>query len=346
MSQENPLSTVKRRNKLAWSKRSVITIMGIGCLSLVVCIGFAGVFLLFSGVLSGPHGNRNDYPTWSPDGAHIVFQSDRNGNNDIYMMDADGSHITQLTRDPFATLYYLRSADDREPVFSPNGSRIALTSGRNNVMMNYIDTDIYVMNIDGSNIKQLTGVGYEEGGPAWSPNGKQIAYSSKDIYTSDGSLIKNPTYDIYVINVDGSYPIQLTKDRTNDLEVSWSPDGAHIVFISDRNGPDLDIYLMDADGSNVVQLTTDSANEFGPAWSPDNRHIAFNSDHNGNVQLYIMDADGSDVVQLTSDKSNSAYPSWSPDGSRIAFESDRNSGNANIYVMNADGSNIIPLTGK
>jgi TolB protein len=261
-------------------------------------------------------------------------------------MDTEGSDVTQLTKDLFASVYILQSAVDVEPVWSPDGRHIAFTSGRDNTMMNYIDTNIYVMDAEGSNIKQLTGAGHEDAGPDWSPNGKKIAYVSKDTFTSEGNLLENPTWNIYLIDVDGSNEIQLTNDPPNELEVAWSPDGTQLAFISDRNGHDFDIYVMNVDGSDVVQVTNDAGNEFGPAWSPDSSQIAFNSDHNGNVQLFVMNADGSDIAQLTSDKSNSAYAAWSPDGTRIVFESDRDTGDANIYVMNADGSNVIQLTGK
>jgi Tol biopolymer transport system component len=255
MSQEDAQFTLPPESKPTRSKRSFLKIMSIGCLSIVVCMLIGGTILVFSGVLSGPPGKRNDYPTWSPDGNRILFQSDRNGNNDIYLMDADGSHITQLTKDLFASIYLLQSASDEEPDWSPDGSHIAFTSGRDNTMMNYVDTNIYVMDADGSNVKQLTGVGHEDAGPDWSPNGKQIAYVSKDTFTSEGNLIENPTWNIYLINVDGSNEIQLTNDSANELEVAWSPDGAHIAFISDRNDHDFDIYVMNADGSNIVRLT-------------------------------------------------------------------------------------------
>jgi Tol biopolymer transport system component len=223
-------TTTTAENKTMQPKRSLLLIIGIGCLSITICIVFAGVILIFSGALSGTPGKRNDYATWSPDGSRIAFQSDRKGNADIYLMDPDGSHITQLTKDLFASFYYLRSASDEQPAWSPDGSHLAFVSGRDNGMMTYIDMNIYVMDIKGSNIIQLTGSGSEESKPSWSPDGKQISYSSKDIFTSDGILIENPTWDIYVINVDGSNQIQLTNDPANELEAAWSPDGQHIVL--------------------------------------------------------------------------------------------------------------------
>jgi Tol biopolymer transport system component len=299
----------------------------------------------YSGWLSGSPGNRNDMPVWSPDGNSIAFFSDRGGNPDIYIMKADGSQVEQLTRDAFASLYFMKSAEDSNPSWSPDGSQIAFESGRHNQMLTYVNHDIYVMAADGSNVKRLTNDGADEGGPRWSPSGDSIAYVKME-YFSDEDIIENPTWDIYVMKVDGTQLIQLTKDSSNELEPSWSPDGTKIAFISDRNGPDFDIYVMNADGSNLTQLTDDAANEFGPVWSPDGTQIVFNSDRNGNVQLFLMSIDGYNLVPLTEDSSNSAYANWSPDGTRIVFESDRDTGYANIYVMNADGSNIIQLTGK
>lgn len=319
--------------------------LSIGCLSLLVCIAGSVALVYSSGWLSGSPGNRNDMPVWSPNGNSIAFFSDRGGNPDIYIMKPDGSQVEQITRDAFASLYFTKSAEDRNPSWSPDGSQIAFESGRDNQMMTYVNHDIYVMSADGSTVKRLTDDGADEGEPRWSPSGGLIAYTKME-YFSDQALIENPTWDIYVMNVDGTQQMQLTKNPSNELEPSWSPDGTQIALISDRNGKNFDIYVMNADGSNIKQLTDDSANEFGPVWSPDGKQIVFNSDRNGNVQLFMMNIDGANLVQLTEDTSNSAYADWSPDGKQIVFESDRDTGYANIYVMNADGSNVIRVTGN
>jgi Tol biopolymer transport system component len=336
----NGAQSVKRRR---W--KAIGLFLSIGCLSLLICTAASFGLVYSSGWLSGSPGNRNDMPVWSPDGNSIAFFSDLGGNPDIYVMSSDGSHVEQLTRDAFASLYFTKSPDDRSPSWSPDGSQIAFESGRDNQKMTYVDHDIYVMTADGSNVRRLTDDGADEGSPRWSPDGDSIAYAKKDYFSAQG-LIENPAWDIYVMNADGTDQMQLTNDPSSELEPSWSPDGTRIAFISDRNGENFDIYVMNADGSNVTQLTNDSANEFGPTWSPDGNQIVFNSDANGNVQLFMISIDGSNLVQLTEDSSNSAYADWSPDGKRIVFESDRDTGDANLYVMNADGSNIIQLTGK
>lgn len=328
------------------SRRKAIGLyLSIGCFTFLVCIAAAIAIVSYSGWLSGTPGNRNDMPLWSPDGNSIVFFSDRGGNPDIFVMNSDGSDVRQLTRDAFASLYFTKSSDDSNPSWSPDGSQIAFASGRDNQMLTYVNHDIYVMSANGSNVQRLTNDGADEGGPRWSPNGESIAYTKME-YFSDQALIDNPTWDIYVMNVDGTQQMQLTKDPSNELEPSWSADGTRIAFISDRNGQNFDIYVMNADGSDVTQLTDDSANEFGPVWSPDGTQIVFNSDRNGHVQLFMMTIDGAKLIQLTKDSSNSAYADWSRSGNRIVFESDRDTGYANIYVMNADGSNIVQLTGK
>jgi Tol biopolymer transport system component len=325
--------------------KAIRLLLSMGCFAFLVCIAGSFALVYSSGWLSGTPGNRNDMPVWSPDGNTIAFFSDRGGNPDIFVMNSDGSQVKQLTRDAFASLYFTKSPEDKNPSWSPDGSQIAFESGRDNQMLTYVNHDIYVMAADGSNVTRLTDDGADEGSPRWSPNGASITYVKME-YFSNQDLIENPTWDIYVMNIDGTHQMQLTKDPSNELEPSWSPDGAKIAFMSDRNGENFDIYVMNADGSNVKQLTDDSANEFGPVWSPDGTQVVFNSDSNGNVQLFMISIDGSNLVQLTEDTSNSAYADWLPDGNRLVFESDRDTGDANIYAMDADGSNVIQLTGK
>ena len=254
---------------------------------------------------------RDNVSEWSPDGSRIAFNSDRDGDYEIYVMNADGSGVIQLTDN----LDY-----DGGPVWSPDGSRIAFNSDRDG------DYEIYVMNADGSGVIQLTDNFDSDRDPAWSPDGSRIAFNSN----------RDWGFQIYVMNADGSGVIQLTDNSANsalDLAPAWSPDGSKIAFRSDRDG-DYDIYVMNADGSGVIKLTDNFDRDGGQVWSPDGSRIAFHSDRDWGYQIYVMNADGSGVIQLT-DNFDSVGPVWSPDGSRIAFHSDRD-GDYEIYVIAID----------
>ena len=253
----------------------------------------------------------------------IAFGNDRDGNLDIYVMNADGSGVTRLTEHP---------GDDWGPDWSPDGQLIAFTSTRDG------DSDIYVMNADGSGVTQLTNHPEFDGYQAWSASGEQIAFSS----TRDGDS------DIYVMNADGSGVTQLTNHPGSDEYPAWSPDGRRITFMSgrDKNADTVetgDIYVMNADGSGVTRLTEHPLRDWDPAWSPGGQQIAFSSNRDGDSDIYVMNADGSGVRQLTDNPGRDGSPAWSPGGQQIAFYSSRDGG-WNIYVMNADGSGVRQLT--
>jgi Tol biopolymer transport system component len=247
----------------------------------------------------------------------IAFLSGRDGNGEIYVMNADGSDQTRLTDNP---------ANDFFPAWSPDGTRIAFESARDG------NREIYVMNADGSGQANLTGSPADDIDPAWSPDGTRIAFNSN----RDGNG------EIYVMNADGSSQTRLTDNPADDLEPAWSPDGTRIAFQSGRGG-NFEIYVMNADGSNQTRLTDNPADDGGPAWSPDGTRIAFESVRDGNHETYVMNADGSSQANLTNNPAEDGGPAWSPDGSRIAFHSNRD-GNFEIYMMNADGSDQTRLT--
>ena len=253
----------------------------------------------------------------TPEEERIAFQSDREGNWEIYVMNADGSDVTRLTDN---------LADDFFPSWSPDGQRIAFMSRRED------NWEIYVVNADGSGLTRLTDNSVDDAAPSWSPDGRYIAFASR----------RDGTEEIYAMNVDGSGVIRLTDNESLDVGPSWSPDGRRIAFYSTRDG-DFEIYIMNANGSRVTRLTDNESQDVGPSWSPDGRYIAFHSDRDGDFEIYIMNADGSGVSRLTDNSANDEHPDWSPDGRRIAFISDRD-GDYEIYVMNADGSDVIQLT--
>lgn len=247
----------------------------------------------------------------------ILFVSDRDGDAEIFVMDAHGGVTVQLTDN---------ASGDGGPAWSPDRSKIAFFTDRDG------NNEIYVMNADGSAPTRLTSIAATDLDPAWSPDGSKIAFVSD----RDGN------FEIYIMNADGTGVTRITNDLAFDGEPAWSPDGATIAFRTHRDDVDGEIYVMNADGSAPTRLTNSTGFDANPDWSPDGSQIAFSSDRAGSdFGLYVMNADGSAPMQLSNGMD--AYPAWSPDGSKIAFGSDRD-GNLEIYVMNADGSGPTRLT--
>ena len=255
----------------------------------------------------------------SSDG-RIAFISNRDGNWEIYAMNADGSDVVRLTDN---------SADDGCQSWSSDGRRIAFESTRDGYYA------IYAMNADGSNRTRLTNnPSAGDGCPSWSPDGRRIAFQSD----RDGNQ------EIYAMNADGSNQRRLTSNDARDRDPAWSPDGRRIAFSSERDG-NSEIYVMNADGSGVVRVTNNSDYDGVPAWSPDGRRIAFASRRDGNGEIYAMNADGSNQTRLTNRSASDWYPSWSPDGRRIAFSSQAGgSDSREIYAVNVDGSGVTRIT--
>jgi len=243
-------------------------------------------------------------PAWSPDGSKIAFVSDRDGNKEIYVMDANGSGQQRLT---------YNSCDDIEPDWSPDGSKIVFSSNNSG---NY---DVWIMDVDGNNPARLTWEGYDEMAPAWRYNEYKILYY--DPYWNG---------TIYIMNVDGSGQTALS----TGLYPSWSSDGTKIVYSPG-------IRVMNPDGSGQATL---SRGGMEPAWSPYSNKIVFSikkpdfTPDNWTYfpDLYIINGDGSNLERLTFDELEynlslgilRRRPTWAPDGTKIAYHY-----RGNIWVM-------------
>ncbi len=209
----------------------------------------------------------------------------------------------------------------------PDNSRIVFATERDG------NSEIYVMNADGTNIQNLTNNSATDSDPVWSPNGNQIAFVSD----RDGFGYSQ----IYTMNADGSGVTRISDTTANDSAPAWSPNGSQITFVSERDGfPQ--IYVMNGDGSGLTRVSDGSADDYAPAWSSNGR-IAFVSERDGFPQIYVMNGDGSGLTRVSDGNGNDSAPAWSPDDSRLTFTSERD-GNAEVYVMNVDGSNIFRLT--
>ncbi|MCH8273389.1 MAG: PD40 domain-containing protein [Armatimonadetes bacterium] len=259
---------------------------------------------------------------------NIWFQSNRDGDYEIYRMDANGSNVTQLTAN---------SVFDIDPAVSPGGSKIAFvrdvpTGGASPSGGPTLEdgtyspdgkvTEIFIMDANGTNVTQLTSNGVFNGQPSFSPNAQEIVW--------------NRSSEIWKMDADGSNPTQLTSGFS-DHDPSYSPDGSKIAFV--RNS---DIYVMDADGNNVTQLTNTDNNDH-PSWSPSGTKIVFERNL-GNNEIYVMNANGSNKTQITSNGDNNFDPVYTPDGRMIVWERIAPGDDNDIWIMRADGSNPMNLT--
>ena len=207
---------------------------------------------------------------------------------------------------------------DGAPAWSPDGNRIAFLAERAN------QTDLYVMDADGTSRRQLTATPAQEGAPAWSPDGTLIAFESD----RDGNM------EIYLMDASGQNVRRLTNHPATDQSPSWSPDGKQIVFISNRERrAESDVYVMAPDGRDLRRLTT-AGDNWAPQFAPSGQEIAL---QNGRG-LELLPLAGGPARKLTDDPQTGMSPTWSPDGKRLAFASTRNA-RLELFVMDATGAN-------
>jgi Tol biopolymer transport system component len=235
-----------------------------------------------------PHPRRvthvvHAYAHFSPDDAELVYQSNANGDWDLFVSALDGSAVRPIVRGPGA---------DITPVFSPDGAQVLFVSERDG------QREVYVCARDGSAQTRLTRDPAHDLHPVWSADGARILFSSNRGNASADD------YDLYAMRADGSELRQITRGPDVDTYGSWSPDGQRIVTRRVRAGTnDNEVYVLDADGSNARNLTNDAATYDGwPVWSPDGTRIAYagggppgRSPH----RIFLVDVDGKNRVALT-----------------------------------------------
>ncbi len=245
----------------------------------------------------------------------IVWASKRDGDWDLYLMNADGSFISQLTNEPSV---------EGNPVVSPDRTRIAFVSDRDG------DFELYVMAVDGSSVVQVTSNTAVDTNPSWSPDGTRLAYQSRQGDEDDT--------EVWVVGTDGSNPTQLTNNEgIGDGIPSFSPDGTRIAFESYASGS-WDVWVMNADGSAAAAVGATAADEGAPRWSPDGSRLAFVSFATGNWDVWVMSADGSGAVNVTNNPAYDGWARWTPDGSRVVFYRSLSDTDSDVFSVAADGS--------
>ena len=250
--------------------------------------------------------------------SRVVFISDRDGNDELYMMDYDGANQTRLT---------FNKIRDYMPAWSPDGRRIAYTSYKNQ------SAGLYLLDLDQGKFQAVSTRGTNFA-PAFSRDGQKMAFCS----TMDGNS------EIYVAGSDGQNVRRLTFNSAIDTAPSWSPTGREIAFTSDRSGSP-QIYIMDAEGTNVRRVSFGGSYFDKPAWSPTGDRIVCVSRVESIFDLYILNLRTKAFTKLTESNARNESPSWSPDGRHIVFASNLK-GVIQVFSIDIDGANLRPLTSR
>jgi Tol biopolymer transport system component len=271
------------------------------------------VFLLMLVLSPSSYADTND---------RIVFVSSRDGNDEIYIMNADGSNQINLTNSRW---------EDTDPAGSPDGTRIAFTSGRPSTAA----LGLFVMNADGSQVKEVSQGGDTYFNPAWSPDGTKLIYIKK-AWEDEGPS------GTFLLDIESAAETLLSEFLHVDHKPVFSPNGMKIAFNSQRDGL-LGLWVMDVGGTNAVNLTP-GVFAGGASWSPDGSRIVFaREEEDGNIDTYVMNADGSNKINITNHPSFDVSAVWSPTGDKIVFVSTRG-GASQLYLMNPDGTDLVQLT--
>jgi Tol biopolymer transport system component len=266
---------------------------------------------------------------WPSSNGLLVFRSDRDGDAELFTLEATGQNPMPLTQN--------EGVADSQPAWSPDGRRIAFVrtmpqSGR---------SDLWTATAEGRARVRITSTPFPERDPSWSPDGTRIVYAAR--------TRGNGPYRIFVAKADGTGRAQLTTQPAGSADRSpvWSPDGTKIAFMSDRDGGFPEIYVMNANGTGEQALTANGLVDANPSWSPDGTRLAVERCcPKGTSEIFTIDVITGTETNLTSSASFMDFdPSWSPDGTTIAFVSFQlDAGNIDIWSIHADGTFLTRLT--
>ena len=263
-------------------------------------------------------------------GLRVLFYSNRDGDDDVYVMELDGSGVQRLTDEP---------GRDYEADISPDGGILVFASQRSGES----GARLHLVNVDGSDVRQLTFGSSDEGRVTddyahFEHPGRRVVFQ-RTVQPEGG----RPDADIWIVDIDTGEETQVTNTPDAwDSTPSFGAGGTSVLFESNRDG-DFDLYRLDLGTMEVVQLNDVAGRDGAVKESPDGRLLTFASDRDGDFEVYVMDSDGGNVHPLTENDAEDRSPHWSPDGTQVLFDSDRD-GDREIYLMNADGSTQRRIT--
>jgi TolB protein len=259
-------------------------------------------------------------PRVSPDGRRVAFLSKRDGELELYLVDADGSNLRRITNTP---------EPESELAWSRDGSQIVVRRGTSD------DGDRSIVLIDPASGKERVLLTEKKiGSPELSPDGRRLLFTKLEF----------PMPSVWVMDLDGKNRRQIV----HGMGGSWSPDGTRILYTRPVLGlpPKLALFVANADGSSARQLESVAGAEY-PAWSPDGRRIAYfakvKGDSSARIRLIRADGQGDTAITLHATKYHDETPSWFPDGKRLAIQSNRD-GRYRVYVIDLQGNMLANLT--
>ncbi|MCP5054591.1 MAG: hypothetical protein GY940_45915 [bacterium] len=262
------------------------------------------------------HKGEDRNPNWSPDGKTIVFESNRDGNWNIFLIKPDGSGLLRVAHSP---------VDERKPSWHPDGKRILFEREREG------RKELVLIKPDGSGMQGIELHFPGDLRPTWghfSPDGGQLLFSA--------STAEKPGHlELYMADKTGKQVRALTDGPYRSAWGVWSAKGDKIAFFSrrDTGGKVDDLYVMNRDGSGTRRITHHPTHNFCPSWSPDGQKLVNAvSMPDSRPELFLVNVDGSGVRRLTYNKNGDTEPAFSPDGKSIAFAGWRN-GNYEICLL-------------